>query len=374
MRKEALEASRLKRERAKQESAPALEAWEAYIKIRSPKWGELHKADHVSMSKAGGELITRGLKRGMPNKTEQGILRPLLELPLHKIDRDRVATWLEEETPKRATRTRLALSLLSTFLNWCADRPEYRELVHTDACTGKKKELPKQKAKNDVLQREQLALWFKHVQRIENPVQATYLQVALLIGARREEVASLRWEDIDFKWLSITIHDKVEGERVIPLTPYVKQLLLELKQHTRYPKVIGINGKGAKPSPWVFASPEAKNGHIVNPRTAHNRAIQTAGLPHLTIHGLRRSFGSLAEWVECPTGVAAQIQGHKPSATAEKHYIRRPLDLLRMWHVKIETWILEQAGIAQVADTSTRLAPEPISRTTSANTILSAVA
>ena len=46
-----------------------------------------------------------------------------------------------------------------------------------------------------------------------------------------------------------------------------------------------------------------------------------------------------------PVGVVAQIMGHKPSATAEKHYTVRPLDMLRMWHVKIEAWILEQAGI-----------------------------
>ena len=39
--------------------------------------------------------------------------------------------------------------------------------------------------------------------------------------------------------------------------------------------------------------------------------------------------------------------GHKPSALAEKHYRRRPLDLLRVWHTKIEAWILEQAGIEQ---------------------------
>jgi hypothetical protein len=29
-------------------------------------------------------------------------------------------------------------------------------------------------------------------------------------------------------------------------------------------------------------------------------------------------------------------QGHKPSALAEKHYHRRPLDLLRKWHDEIE--------------------------------------
>jgi hypothetical protein len=47
--------------------------------------------------------------------------------------------------------------------------------------------------------------------------------------------------------------------------------------------------------------------------------------------------------------------GHKPSATAEKHYRRRPLDLLRMWAVKIEAWILEQAGIEQPANGETGL-------------------
>jgi len=37
--------------------------------------------------------------------------------------------------------------------------------------------------------------------------------------------------------------------------------------------------------------------------------------------------------------------GHKPSATAEKHYTVRPLDLLRVHHERIEAWILAQAGI-----------------------------
>jgi integrase len=44
-----------------------------------------------------------------------------------------------------------------------------------------------------------------------------------------------------------------------------------------------------------------------------------AGLPDLTLNGLRRSFGTLSEWLECPAGVVAQIMGHKPSAIAEKH-------------------------------------------------------
>lgn len=70
------------------------------------------------------------------------------------------------------------------------------------------------------------------------------------------------------------------------------------------------------------------------------------GLQGLTLHGLRRSFKSLTEWLEIPAGVVAQLMGHKPIATAEKRYTRRPLDLLRVHHEKIEAWILEQAGIA----------------------------
>jgi len=83
----------------------------------------------------------------------------------------------------------------------------------------------------------------------------------------------------------------------------------------------------------------------MDPDTAHRQACAAANLNGLTLHGLRRSFASLTEWLEVPAGVVAQIQGHKPSATAEKHYKRRPLDLLRVHHTKIERWILTEGGI-----------------------------
>jgi integrase len=152
-----------------------------------------------------------------------------------------------------------------------------------------------------------------------------------LTGARREEMAGLRWEDVDFQWRSLHVADKVETEtgRIIPLTPYLASLLAALPRRNE----------------WVFSSPSAADGKLAEPRIAHNKALAAAGLPHVTIHGLRRSFGTLCEWVEMPSGISAQIMGHAPSALAEKHYRRRPLDLLRVWHDKIEAWVLEQAGI-----------------------------
>jgi integrase len=164
----------------------------------------------------------------------------------------------------------------------------------------------------------------------------------------------MRWTDVDFRWGALRIRDKVEGERTIPLTPYVAALLRDLKARNETPpqKPLELRRKREepkakwKPSPWVFASPTAAAGRLQEPRIAHNRALAAAGLPPLSIHGLRRSFGTLAEWCEVPVGIVAQIQGHKPSAIAEKHYRVRPLDLLRLWHQRIEAWILGEAGIA----------------------------
>lgn len=313
----------------------ALDVWQEYVKDRSTKWGARHLSDHHEMVREGGEAITRGRRVGMSLVKEQGMLRELLNVPLPEINRDRVALWLKKESAKRPTRTRLALAQLRAFLSWAGDQPKYRELVHTDACDRLSRELPSPTAKDDCLQKEQLRPWFEAIKRINNPVISAYLQALLLTGARRDELASLQWQDLDTAWHTATIKDKANKTaiktRQIPLTPYVESLLLNLPRKNK----------------WVFSSPSAKSGRIQEPRIAHKQAIEAMGLTTLTIHGLRRSFGTLAEWVECPAGISAQIMGHKPSATAEKHYRVRPIDLLRKWHIEIEKFILAEAGIEQ---------------------------
>lgn len=347
-----------KRDAAQHKDAPALDAWLAYIEARKGKWSTNHLADHENVAKEGGKKRTRGRRPGEPEVTQPGALRPLLLRPLSAIDADTVRDWLRAEAIRRPTHARLAFGLLRAFLNWCSDRSEYRGITHVDACAPRvaKNELPKKVAKDDCLQWEQLKAWFEGVRAIKNPVIETFLQVALMTGARREEVAALKWDDVDFKWNTIKMHDKVDGERTIPLTPYVAALLSKLKSinDTPPPKHRILDGKKVEydlsnwtPPTWVFASKTAESGRLQEPRIQHTKACTNAGITGLTIHGLRRSFGTLAEWVECPAGVVAQIQGHKPSATAEKHYRVRPIDLLRMWHTRIEGFILEQAGIEQ---------------------------
>jgi len=347
-----------KRQICARNEAPALEAWKAYLDARKPKWSARSLLDHQRLSAEGGKTKTRGRKKGESDKTLPGLLVPLLALPLAEIDAARVRDWLRDEAARRPTQANNAFVRLRAFLNWCAEQDDYRDQTHSDACPNRmaRDELPKKKAKDDCLQREQLKVWFEKISAIHNPTISAYLQVTLLTGARREEVAGIQWTDIDFQWKTIRIADKVEGERSIPMTPYVESLLLDLKRRneTPPPKYRILNGKKIEndlanwsPSKWVFQSRRAKNGRLQDPSIQHRAACASAGIDGLTIHGLRRSFGTLAEWVECPAGVVAQIMGHKPSATAEKHYRRRPIDLLRMWHTKIEGWILEQAGIEQ---------------------------
>ena len=155
------------------------------------------------------------------------------------------------------------------------------------------------------------------------------LQIMLLTGARPGEVLAMKWADVNEQWRSLTVRDKVEGERQIPLTPYVHSLLASLPRRNE----------------WIFSSAQSEDGALTAPRKHHVQACTVAGIEGLTLHGLRRSFKSLTEWTETPVGVVAQIMGHKPSATAEKHYAFRPLDLLRVHHDHIEAWMLEQANV-----------------------------
>jgi integrase len=365
------------REHAEQKAKSALinDLWDEYIAYqkdkmgrsnieRGKKWGDRHLRDHEQMAQVGGMPKKRGT-----GLTVAGVLRPLLNMQLADMSTDTLRDWLRRESETRANKARQGFEAFRAFWRWCATRPAYKEIIDTNLVEEKelRDEVPGRRAKEgDSLEKEQLKVWFKAVKALSSPVLSVYLQALLLTGARREEMAALKWVDVEFRWNSLTLHDKVDasGERTIPLTPYFKSLLQQLKRINETPppkhrildgKSIEVNLDDWSPSPWVFASSTSADGKLSDPRRAHNRALDAAGLPHVSLHGLRRSFKTLSEWVEMPTGVVDQIQGHKPSATAEKHYKRRPIDLLRKWHTTYEEWIMRQAGVKYAYEESSSI-------------------
>jgi integrase len=311
-------------------------AWEHYVDARREFWGASHLRDHTVA------VQEPGLPRKRSKKTTiAGGLYGFLDLPLQEITIQKLEDWVRKENQSRPVVAARNYRILKAFLNWASESEEYADLVPAGVLASSRiSQLVRKPApRGDVLHRGQLVSWFAEVQKIKDPVVATLVQVLLLTGARKEEVLGLRWEDLDFRWKTLKVRDKAEshggriGHRVLPMTPYVEKIFEILPRRNA----------------WVFSSTKSSSGRMIDPRVQYARALQQAGIKGLTLHGLRRSFGTLSEWVEAPAGVIAQIMGHKPSAIAEKHYRVRSVDLLRLWHERIEAWILMEAGLDPVS-------------------------
>lgn len=331
------------------------EAWASYIEDRRPFWGERSYESHLEMVRAGGQPN----KRWAGKTTIDMPLAQMVGLRLADLNESTMQAWAAREAQKRPASARHALRLVKAFLRWCSEDARYKDVVNQQAASGKKvrEVLGTANKRNDYLQREQLPTWFTHVRQLPNPIVAAYLQVLLLTGARREEIASLRWGDINFQWRGMSIRDKIEGTRQIPLTPYVQHLISSLPKRNEwvFSSVRILDDKSAKrreryhaargtEAPTGPMAARSASGRIEEPGRAHQQACKAAGI-ELTLHGLRRSFASLCEWLDIPGGISAQIQGHAPQGIREQAYVRRPLDLLRLHHERIEAWMLEQAGI-----------------------------
>lgn len=318
----------------KQKQAKALTVgvvWPLYLENGRPKrreaWKPRYLDDLKKMALPGGEKKKRG--QGV---TRPGPIHPLLALPLANVNEDVLKAWFDTEALSGKYQAERALMMFRGFLRWCSSKPEYRALTDRDAGRAPAilEALPPKTRRVDKLMPEQIPGWWAAVERLPNPVHSAYLRALLLSGARREEMAALEWINIDWRWKTITIADKAELTRTIPMAPYMAQMLSAL------PRV----GK------FVFHS-SGEAGYVRDPRSSMERVLTECGVDYLTFHGLRRTFTQVARRI-VPAGVPAQISGHKPSAVAEGYAILA-LDELRPYMAQIEAKFLELAGV-QVGD------------------------
>lgn len=334
--------------------------WPDYLETGRPKrreaWKPRYLEDLKRMSAPGGEAKKRG-----SGVTRPGPLHPLLALRLVDISEDALKEWHDREAKASKHQAARALMMFRGFLRWCATKPSYRGLVDVDA--GKApallENLPRMKRRTDALEAAQVAGWWSGVEQLQNRTASAYLRALLLTGARREEMAALKWADVDFQWGKLTLSDKVEDTRTIPLSPYLGQLLASLPRHSEWvfssAKVLDMSAanvrrreREAQQAGRIVAAGAVAlvgtSGRMSDPRHQHAKALQSAGIESLTIHGLRRSFSLLGEAAGAPAGAIAQVMGHKPSATAEG-YRPRSVDALRPFLAQIEGHILELAGV-----------------------------
>ncbi len=156
-----------------------------------------------------------------------------------------------------------------------------------------------------------------------------FVLLALLTGARRTNVLSARWQDINLAEGTWRIPDTKGGEPL--LLPLVPEAVEILKQ--RSPKREG----------YVFPA-ESKSGHMTPPKKRWQALAKRAGVADIRIHDLRRSLGSWQAIGGASLVVIGRTLGHKsPDATAI--YARLSMDPVRAAMESATSAMLVAGGI-----------------------------
>ena len=133
---------------------------------------------------------------------------------------------------------------------------------------------------------------------------AAALRLLMLTGCRRNEILTLRWEEVDLEAAELRLRDSKTGPRVVPLPAAAVSVLAAL------PRVPG--------NPWVI--PGAKpGGHLSNLNDHWLRIRARAGLHDVRIHDLRHSFASRALALGESLPTIGRLLGHGQVATTARY-------------------------------------------------------
>lgn len=135
-----------------------------------------------------------------------------------------------------------------------------------------------------------------------NPKGVAIGRLWALTGCRRDEIAGLKWSEVDFDRRLLVLDDTKTGKSVRPLGAAALVLLQTI---SRLP---GTN--------YVFPA-EVGDGHYQGMKRLWGRVIKKAGLPGVTPHTLRHTIGSTAVSSGEALALTGAILGHaNPRSTA----------------------------------------------------------
>jgi len=234
-------------------------------------------------------------------------------------------------------------ALISSVFGWAINAGH----CENNPARGIKKN--KERSRDRFLQSDELPRFFASLAEEENTAIRDFVLLALLTGARRANILSMRWEQISFERKEWRIPRTKNGEsQTVPLGDEAIEILKERK---------GNN------SDFVFSS-DGKNGHLVEPKKGWNRILKRAGIEDLRVHDLRRTLGSWQARTGASLVIVGKSLGHKsPQATAI--YSRLDLDPVRKSMETATTAIFKAAK----QDKKPKLTLSPIFNIKSANNL-----
>ena len=153
------------------------------------------------------------------------------------------------------------------------------------------------------------------IQAEPNPFVRVAFFVAILTGARRDEVLTMRWVDLDFSQGTWTIAETKAGRsHVLPLPRPALAMIQQL------PRLEG--------NPYVFCGRWGR-GHLVNVAKPWKRIRKQAQLEDVRIHDLRRTLGSWLVAAGASLPLIGKALNHTNVSTTAV-YARLQLDPVRL--------------------------------------------
>lgn len=252
------------------------------------------------------------------------------KLKLSSIDRSSIAmihsSVTKHGSPIAANRV---LALISSVFGWAISAG----LWEKNPALGIRRN--KENSRDRFIQGDELPKFFQAVADEPNETVRDYVLISLLTGARRSNVCSMRWKDINFDRAEWRIEDTKNG------TPQTVALLPEAIH-------VLLNRKPIVECLYVFPG-DGKHGHLVEPRKGWERILARAGIENLRLHDLRRTLGS---W-QAKTGASLAIIGkslnHKHQNTTAI-YARLDLDPVRESMSSAVSAMFRAGGLKEPAD------------------------
>lgn len=178
----------------------------------------------------------------------------------------------------------------------------------------------------------------KDCYRNSNPKAFTFLWLLSHLGLRKGEAMGLRWSDIDLVNGIVNIKvaatrdfdnrliigDRPKNQQSIRAVPIEEETITVLKEWRKCQRdqLKVYNVDTSKPSQLVFTN---QHGGVLSNSKA-NKWIKTItkkyGLPDISPHGLRRTYGTVLATNGEPNTKVARLMGHKNTITTNKYYIK----------------------------------------------------